>query len=224
MMIQSASSWYTDEDGNVDFKDNQALKDAVETYKKLMDADITIDQTSWDQYIGAFNDGKVATVSTGCWIAPSVKLAEEQSGKWAVAEYPRMANNADSVNASSCGGSGWYILQNVADVDLAKDFLGKTFGSSTDLMNQLVEDISLVSTMNAAADCENYAKGDEFFGGQKIYEFFAEQTANVPAVDYGSNTYVLDDLMAEALEKVLAGADIQETLDEYQTQGETAVQ
>lgn len=36
MMLQSAGAWYTDAEGNVTIKDNQALKDAINTYKKLL--------------------------------------------------------------------------------------------------------------------------------------------------------------------------------------------
>jgi lactose/L-arabinose transport system substrate-binding protein len=223
MMMQSASTWYTDDEGNVNFKDNQGLKDAITTYKKLVDAGITTETSSWDQYVGAFNDGKVASVSTGCWIAPSIKSAEDQSGKWAVAEYPKMAENSASVNASSCGGAGWYVLKNVADLDLSKDFLAKTFGSSTELMNQLAEDISLVSTLNAASECENYQKGDEYFSGQEVFGILADLTADVPAVNYGANTYALEDLMCEAVQKIVSGADMDQTLADYQEQAEAAI-
>lgn len=41
MMLQSAGAWYTDAEGNVTIKDNQALKDAINTYKKIVDSGIS---------------------------------------------------------------------------------------------------------------------------------------------------------------------------------------
>ncbi len=223
MMMQSAGTWYTDEDGKVNIADNQGLKDAINTYKKLVDAGITETVSDWDQFVGAFNSGDVATVPTGCWISPSVLGAEDQSGKWAIAPFPKMAENADSVNASSIGGGGWYVLKNVGNEDLAKDFLKETFASNVDLMNQLATDINLVSTLKAASSAENYSKGVEFYGGQEIFKDFAAWTNEVPTVNYGENTYEIEDLMTEVVQAILGGADIDKTLEEYQTQIESVV-
>lgn len=223
MMMQSAGTWYTDEDGNVFIADNQGLKDAIAVYKELIDAGIVKQVSDWDQFVGAFNNGEVATVPTGCWIAPSIRQAEDQSGKWAVAAFPRMEDNADSVNASSIGGGGWYVLKNVGHEELAKDFLGATFASSVELMNTLADDITLVSTLNAASEAENYSKPNEFFGGQEIFGDFAEWTSKVPAVNYGQNTYAIEDLMTEAVQAIVNGADVDSTLKDYQAQAEAAV-
>ena len=237
MMLQSAGAWYTDEEGNVTIKDNQALKDAITTYKKIVDSGISKQVADWDQFVGAFNSGEVASVPTGCWISPSVLKfsscryrctpsvlnAEDQSGKWAVAPFPKMAENENSVNASSIGGAGWYVLKNVGHEDAAKAFLKDTFASNTDLMNQLAVDINLVSTLKASSEAENYNKGVDFYGGQEIFKDFAEWTNEVPAVNYGEDTYAIEDIMTEVVQAVVGGADIDETLEMYQTQIEGAV-
>lgn len=223
MMMQSAGTWYTDENGEVWIDGNQGLKDAIQVYNELVNSGISKQVSDWDQFVGAFNSGEVATVPTGCWIAPSIQKAEDQSGKWAVAPFPRMEANADSVNASSIGGGGWYVLKNVGHEELAKDFLKNTFAGSVDLMNTLAEDITLVSTLNAAAEAENYSKPNDFFGGQKIFDDFAKWTGEVPSVNYGLNTYAIEDLMTEAVQAIVNGADIDSTLKDYQVQAEAAV-
>lgn len=223
-MLQSAGSWYTDEDGKVNIADNQALKDSISTYKRLVDEGIVKTISSdWDQYVGAFNSGEVATVPNGCWISPSIVNAEEQSGKWAVAAIPRLSENPDSVNASSVGGAGWYVLKNVGHEETAKKFLKETFASNVDLMDQLAKDINLVSTLKAASGAENYQQGVEFYGGQPIFQDFMKWTDQVPSVNYGENTYAIENLMTEALQAILAGADMDSTLQEYQVQAEAAV-
>ena len=223
MMLQSAGAWYTGENGEVTIAGNQALKDAIKVYKDLTEAGITKQVAEWDQFVGAFNNGEVASVVTGCWIAPSIKKAEDQSGKRAVAEFPKMSANSKSVNASSIGGAGWYVLKNVGNAETAVDFVGKTFGSNADLTNQLAESINLVSTLNAAADVPNYNKGDEYFGGQEVFKDLAEWTSEVPSVNYGLHTYAIEDIMTEALQAILQGADIDETLNTFQGQIEAAV-
>lgn len=223
MMLQSAGAWYTGENGEVTIADNQALKDAIKVYKDLTEAGITKQVAEWDQFVGAFNNGEVASVVTGCWIAPSIKKAEDQSGKWAVAEFPKMSANSKSVSASSIGGAGWYVLKNVGNSEKAVDFVGKTFASSADLMNDLAKEINLVSTLNAAASCPNYNEGDEYFGGQEIFKDLAAWTSEVPSVNYGLHTYAIEDIMTEAMQSILQGADIDQTLNTFQGQIEAAV-
>lgn len=223
MMLQSAGAWYTDEEGKVDIKDNEALKQAFATYQKIVDSGISKQVSDWDQFVGAFNNGDVASVPSGCWISPSILKAEDQSGKWAVAAFPKMAENADSVNASSIGGAGWYVLKNVGHEDLAKDFLAKTFASNADLMNQLAVDINLVSTLKAAEGAENYTKGIEFYGGQEVFADLAEWQNAVPTVNYGQDTYAIEDMMTEALQQILSGSDMDKVLSDYQGQVEAAV-
>ena len=223
MMLQSAGSWYTDAEGNVTIKDNQALKDALTIYKKIVDSGIAKQTVDWDQFVGAFNSGEVASVPTGCWISASILKSEDQSGKWAVAPYPRMAENENSVNASSIGGGGWYVLKNVGHEDAAKAFLKDTFASNVDLMNQLAEDINLVSSLKASGDCENYSKGIDFYGGQEIFKDFTEWANNVPIVNYGEDTYKIEDVMTEVVQAIISGADIDETLEMYQAQIEGVV-
>lgn len=223
MMLQSAGAWYTDENGNVTIKDNQALKDAINVYKSIVDSGISKQVADWDQFVGAFNNGDVATVPTGCWISPSVTKAEDQSGKWAVAAFPKMDANASSVNASSIGGAGWYVLKNVGHEQLAKDFLKETFASNIDLMNQLAAEINLVSTLKTASTAENYNKGVDFYGGQEIFKDFAEWTNEVPSVNYGENTYAIEDLMTEAVQQIMSGGDMEQILADYQTQVEAAI-
>lgn len=223
MMLQSAGTWYTDEEGKVNIEDNEALKQAFSTYQKIVDSGISKQVSDWDQFVGAFNNGDVASVPIGCWISPSILKAEDQSGKWAVAAFPKMAENADSVNASSIGGAGWYVLKNVGHEELAKDFLSKTFASNAELMNQLAVDINLVSTLKAAESAENYTKGIEYYGGQEVFADFAEWQNAVPTVNYGQDTYAIEDMMTEALQQILSGTDMDKVLSDYQGQVEAAV-
>ncbi len=213
MMLQSAGSWYTDEDGNPNVLENDVLKEAIRTYKKIVDSGIATYVGDWGQFVGAFNNGEVATVPTGCWIAPSLEHAQDQKGKWAVAEIPRLEGIKNSVNASSLGGGGWYVLKNAGHEQEAKQFLQETFASDVTLMDRLAGDIELVSTLKAAKSAPNYSEGVAFFGGQKIFKDFIRWVKNVPTVNYGEDTYEIEDSMTEALQKIIDGIDMEVVLE-----------
>lgn len=224
MMMQSAGAWYVKDDGKtVNIAGNDALKQAITTYKKIVDSGIATQISGWDPFVAAFQKGDVATVPTGCWIAPTISSAKDQSGKWAIAGIPRMAENSKSVNASNIGGASWYVLDKVGNSDLATDFLSKTFASNNDLMNTLAEQINLVSTLKSASSTENYSKDNAFFGGQKIFKDFSSWTEKIPTVNYGLYTYSIEDIMTEAVQSIVKGADIDSTLKNAQAQAEAAV-
>lgn len=224
IMMQSAGSWYVKEDGKtVNIAGNEALKQAVTIYKELVDAGITKQVSGWDAFLAAFQKGDVASVASGCWISSSIQASEDQSGKWAVASIPKLGANAKSVNASNSGGSSWYVLDKVGNSDLAADFLGSTFASSDDLMNDLVPGIGLVSTLKSASSSKNYSEPVKFYGDQAVFKDFADWSKKIPAVNYGLYTYKLESVMSEGMQAIVAGADIDTTLKNTQAQAEAAV-
>lgn len=223
MMMQSAGAWYVDKDGKASIQNNAALKEALTIYKQMQDAGIITTAAGWDAGVAAVNDGKVASSVNGCWYASSIKKATEQSGKWAVAAMPKMSKVADSVNASNCGGASWYVINGVKGVDTAKDFLSKTFASDADLLNSLCKDISLVSTYKPAESGSNVTAPDAFFSGQTIYKDWMDWTAKIPAVNYGTSTYDVEDKMTECVQSVLSGTNIDEALTNAQAEVEGIV-
>ena len=224
MMLQSAGSWYLKEDGQtVNLADNEQLKEAITIYKNMVDSGIAKQIADWDSFVSAFQNGDVASVPSGCWIGSSITKATDASGKWAVTQIPRMGADDTSINASSIGGGGWYVLNGVDGSDTAVDFLSKTFATSKDLANTLVKDISLVSTLKAATDTENYNAPSEFFSGQTIYKDLSEWSTKVPAVNYGLHTYTIEDILTESVQAIVDGKNIDEVLKNAQTQAEGAV-
>ncbi len=223
-MLQSCGRWYVGPDGKtVDIADNEALQQAVSIYKKMINAQIVTSVSGWDSFVGAFQKGDVATVPTGCWITSSITTAQDQSGKWAIAPLPRLDGIDGAANASNIGGSGWYVLQNAQNPQIAEDFLAATFAGNTELLNELVQEIGLVSTLKSAANAPNYKNSHIFFGGQRIFEDFAKWTDNIPSVQYGLYTYNIEDILTESVQAILRGADIETTLDNAQTRCEAVI-
>ena len=155
---------------------------------------------------------------SGNWITPSVKAEASQSGKWAVAPFPKLPG-MESVNASNLGGSSWYVL-NIPGKEKAAEFLGQTFGADGDFHQQFVEEVGGVGTYQPAAEGEAYQAEDEFFGGQKIMSDFAAWTEEIPQVNYGLHTYVIEDILANEIQKYLQGEDLDTVMENAQSLAE----
>jgi len=225
IMMQSAGEWYVKEDGKtVNIANNVALKEGIKIYKQLMESGIVKQISDWDQFVGAFQKGEVASVPTGCWISSSVTKATDQSGKWAVTAIPKLGAVKTSVNASNIGGASWYVLDKVGDSELASDFLAKTFGSNKDLMNTLADKINLTSTLKASSTTANYQKSVDFYGGQKILQDLSKWTSEIPPVNYGLYTYSIEDLLTGTVQSIVkSGTGIDKALQDAQKQAESAV-
>lgn len=224
VMAQSAGSWYLKEDGKTpNIADNPVIKEALETYKAMFDSNIVKMNSDWSQFLAAFNNGDVASVPTGNWITPSVKAEASQSGKWTVVPIPRLGGSSGSVNASSLGGSSWYVM-NMDGQDAAASFLAETFGSDSELYSDLLEQIGAIGSLKAAASGSAYEKSDDYFGGQKIYADFAKWTEEVPKVNYGLHTYAIEDILVIEIQNYLNGKDVDSVMRDAQTQAESQLQ
>lgn len=218
-MINSSGVWYTTEDGKTPFvAENKALKVAFEDFKAMNDADLVASHGDWNQWLSNFNNSVVWTVPTGNWITPSITAQVDQSGNWAVVPFPRQAIEG-SVNASNLGGSSIYVL-NVDGKEAAAEFLNETFGTSTALYQTLVDEIGAIGSYTPATEAGVYGKEVEYFGGQKIYSDFAEWATKVPSINYGENTYVVEDVLIRALQEYLSGKDLDKVLENAQKEAE----
>lgn len=223
-MLQSSSSWYTDKDGKKpNLEGNAVLKEAFEDYRKLMGANIVKPNSDWSQFLAAFNKGDVASVPTGNWINPSIKAEVDQTGKWAIVPTPRLDGQPNSVNASSIGGSSWYVL-NIPGKEQAAEFLSKTFGSNVDLYQKLVTDVGAIGTFMPAITGAAYMEEDPFYNNQKTISDFSNWSKEIPNINYGSSTYAIEDILIVEMQNYLNGKSIDDVLKSAQQQAEAQIQ
>ncbi|WAM36416.1 ABC transporter substrate-binding protein [Caldicellulosiruptor acetigenus] len=204
IMLQSAGRWYFDKNGKVDIANNPVLKEALISYKKVVDSGIAKKVSGWNQWVASFNNGEVASVVTGVWIIGSIKAEKSQSGKWAVAPVPRL-NIKGSVNASNLGGSSWYVLQNSKYRDIAIDFLKQIYAKDIDFYQKILIERGAVGTYLPAQKGKAYTASDPFFGGQKIFVHFSNWMKNIPSVNYGLYTYEADSAIMAVMPDVYSG-------------------
>ena len=223
LMMQSAGQWYVNNDGKtINLADNQVLKDAIKTYIRIVNSGIALQVAGPGIENRAINNGDLATVPTGTWRIPVLmNTTDEHTEKWAIAPIPRMAEASGAVNASSLGGSGWYVIDKAENADIAADFLAKTFASNLDLINELASEIYLVDTLKAAGSSPNYYKPNKTFSNQMILKDLFDWTLDVPPVNYGLYTHSIDSIIEYAVQLIMQGADIDESLQNAQTIAES---
>lgn len=204
IIMQSTGQWYFDKDGNVNFANNEAFKQAVKTYKDIYDSGIIKPTSGWNEWVAAFNSGEAASVITGVWIIGSIKAEESQSGKWRVAQAPRL-NISGAGNSSNLGGSSWYVLESSKNKDVAIDFLKKMYAGDEEFYQKILVDRGAVGTFMPAQGGSAYSKEDEFFSGQKVYKDFAEWMKDIPPINYGLYTYEADSAIFDVMQEVYSG-------------------
>jgi lactose/L-arabinose transport system substrate-binding protein len=211
-MLQSCGQSLFKEDGSPNIVGNQVLKDAVNVYTTLVKEGILVEVNDWDQYIGTLTNGTVAGTINGCWILASIQTAADQSGKWALTNVPSLNGIPGATNYTNNGGSSWAISSNCKNIDLAVDFLSKTFAGSVELYETILPSSGALATYLPAGGSDVYAKPSEFFGGQKIYSDITAYAGKVPSNTTGVYYYEARDAVGTAMTNVVGGADLDSEL------------
>ncbi len=215
MSMQSAGVSLFNDDGSLNIVDNQELKDAMTICKEMVDNGVIKLANNWDEYVGAFPNGEVVCAINGCWILASVQTTEDQSGKWAVVNMPKLyADKESSTNFSNNGGSSWLVSGKSPNKELAAKFLKETFAEDVDFYNTILPSSGAIATFLPAVGAPAYSKEIEFFGGQKIYEDILSYADGVPSVNNGVYYYEARASIGKALADMLNGEDMEKVLKE----------
>ena len=221
IIMQSCGSWYVRQDGvTVDVADNEALYQAMEIYRQLLESNVGRSVNGWNEFISAFQQGEVASVISGGWIISNIKARPEQEGLWRIAPIPIVTENENAVAASNVGGSGWYVLKNSAHSEAAATFAVSMFGENDALLDQLITEIGIVPAVKNPAVLTNYDTPDPFFGGQQATRLLTGLESWIPVVNYGSKTYEIEDILEAEFQNVLVDDDLQTCLDRVQEKAE----
>ena len=211
-MLQSCGASLFNEDGSVNIEGNEALKECLEIYAQMVADGTLVEVTDWDQYIASLNNGTVVSSINGCWIMASIVAQEDQSGKWAITNMPRLEKQENATNYSNNGGSTWVISGASENKDLAIDFLNSTFAGSTELYDDLIQKGAL-ATWAPAGDSEAYAQAVDFWGGQEVYALIVDYATKTPSNITGPFYYDARDAVGVALSNIVqSGADMDSEL------------
>lgn len=221
LMMQSCGTWYVKQDGvTADIIDNEALRQALEIYQRLLTENVGESVNGWNDFISAFQSGKVASVINGGWIISNIKDNQKQSGLWRIAPIPTLSENENATAAANVGGSSWYVLKNGHNPDGAVDFITSMFGENDAFMDSLISEIGIIPVVKDPTVYENYETEDPFFGGQQATKILTQMEREIPTVNYGSKTYEIEDILEEEFQDVLTDGDLTNCLEKVQMKAE----
>lgn len=219
IMLNSTGNSYFDETGKAQLSQNEALKTAIETYYSLVNSGAVKVVTNWDEYMSSLNAGSSAGTINGMWILNSVKGAEDQSGKWGIANLPSIEGVDGAGHYASSGGSSWMVTSNCKDAEAVVKMLTTIMGgelSDTYYHDILLDSNYIAGYLPTAGNEEIYSTPDEYFNGEAIY---AELGAFATQIPKSNTSFAYDetlDAIATALTNIINGADIQSELDAAQ--------
>ena len=131
------------EDGSVNLKNNEQLKEVIDFYATMVKEGIFIEVNTWDEYIGTLSNQTVVGTIQGCWILSTVMSLQDQKGLWAMTNLPKLVKAEGATNYSSNGGSSWAII-NGKDIDLALDFM--QMYRNVEFYNEILPATSAIAT------------------------------------------------------------------------------
>lgn len=211
MMLNQQGVFYFDEEGNIDLTNPKSVQ-AMEMLKKFSDADLIKDVDGWNGIVSATIDGSVATIPFGAWYYGTiVDQAKDSEGDWGVFLLPAFSEGEN--RASNLGGSSWMIPASSEHAEEAYDFLSY-FATTDDVQLMAMEKYGLFPSLNSVYDSDVFTGEVEFFGGQKIWQLFAEEMKDVPTAYYTKDYSLALDEAIKAQADVFNGKDVKEALEE----------
>jgi multiple sugar transport system substrate-binding protein len=230
---QAGAKWFeTDSDAWKVTINSDANVQVAEYWQGLVDDGLAATYPSWDAALySAWANGEVVTEVGAVWTSALLKdNAAESSGKWAVAPMP-VWEGSDAVG--NVGGGSNAIMRGCATPAEAVE-AAMWLSTAPEAVSALIVDGGMYPAANSGLSSPDLAAGDEFFGGQAIFDVFSAETAKVNTDwQWGPVMPVTSSALADGLGAVgagsgtiaeaLAGAE-SKTIEEIQAQGFTIAQ
>lgn len=205
LLLQQQGKGTFNDAGEIDLNSPEAVQ-ALTLMKTMNEKGLLHNVKGWDGQVTAVKDGKSATNPEAVWwIGTLVGEAPELSGKYGVLPLPAFKEGGGVT--SNRGGSTLAIPTQAKNPELAGSFV-KYALANKDNQVSMMKDEGLFPSFLPAFDAPIFAEPQEYFGGEKVYELFAEQTSKILPVPTTSDSSMAGDIVANAVaSSVLNGAD-----------------
>ncbi len=211
MMLNQLGIYYFDEEGNIDLTHPKAIQ-AMEMLKAFDEANLIKDIDGWNGVVSSTIDGSVAAIPFGAWYYGTIiDQARETEGNWGVFLLPAFEEGGN--RAANLGGSNWMIPAASDHIEEAYAFL-EFFSTSNEVQLMAMEDHGLFPSLSSVYDEDLFTEGDAFFGGQAIWQVFANQMDDVPTAYYTNDYAIGVDESIKAQADVFNGKDVKQALEE----------
>jgi lactose/L-arabinose transport system substrate-binding protein len=220
MMLQSAGASMFNEDGTPNLVGNSALEECIDIYKTMVEEGIYYEVNEWDEYVSSITTEQCAGTINGNWITGTIMGMTETSGNWAITNMPKLIKTEGATNYSNNGGSSWYITSNCQNVELAEDFLAKTFAGSVELYEEILPTTGAIGTYAPAADSDAYQEPQEFWSDEPIFATIVDFATKTPSNNTSPYYYDVRDVIGTAIQDIIAGGDVETVLEQAQGDAE----
>ncbi|MDZ8170990.1 ABC transporter substrate-binding protein [Microbacterium xanthum] len=176
---QAGGDWFSTEGDawTVDLAGGQS-QTVAEYWQGMIDDDLVATYPAWtEEWNNAYNSGEVWTWNSAVWGANSISSgAPDTAGNWSVAPSPQW--NAGEAAAGNWGGSSTAVFQGTEHLYEATQF-ALWLNTSEEALTALNQGANLYPATEAGLELPVLAEGVEFYGGQAIYDVFAEAAGEV---------------------------------------------
>lgn len=220
LLLQQQVQGLFDEKGRITVATPEAVE-ALTLEKELNDKGLLKNVKGWDARVTSAKNGDSAvTPEAVWWIATLTGEAPELSGKYGVTELPAFADGG--ARTSNSGGSGLAVPAQSKNPTLAASFVAFALADDRSQVSMMKKDGLFPSYLPALKD-PFFNRPDPYFGGQKVYRMFADQTAKIPAIAYTADNAKAGDIVGAAVSAaVLGGKDPAAALQDAAKQIATA--
>jgi lactose/L-arabinose transport system substrate-binding protein len=212
-------------DGDINLSENETFKKVIDVIVRGVKDNVIYLANDWSDYTDQTIVGDmVAGVMNGNWIIPTIKQVSDNSGKWEITSMPTLEGNGKEGFASN-GGSSLYITSNCKKLELAQDFLAKTFGAgSIETYDAALKNGGVITCSISAGTSDVYNEGVEYFNNTPIYAEIVKMGANVPVVEQSDYHYPSRTQVAAAIQNIINGADADSAIKDAEDQVRFAMQ
>jgi lactose/L-arabinose transport system substrate-binding protein len=216
MMLQQQGQGYFNAAGDITVNSPEAVR-TLTMLQTMNSKGLVKNVKGWDATVTSAKDGDSAvTPEAVWWIGTLESEAPELSGKYAVRDLPRFGTSG--AQTSNNGGSGLAIPTQAKNPQLAADFMTYVIADS---LNQagMMKNEGLFPAYLPALKSTYFEQPSHYFGGQKVFQTFAELTPKIPSITFTSDQSVASDAVANAVvASVLNGEDPKKALDDAAAQ------
>ena len=205
MLLQQLGQGLFNEAGEITLDSPEAVR-VLTMLQEMNEAGLIKNVTGWDGRVTSAKDGDSAvTADAVWWIGTLQGDAPELSGKYAVLPLPVF--DEGGARTSNNGGSGLAVPAQAKNPQLAAAFVDFVLADADNQVSMMTNE-GLFPSYLPALESEYFSKPVEYFGGQPVYETFAELTGQIPPIVYTSDSAEASDIAANAVAAaVLNGAD-----------------
>ncbi|MET9736417.1 sugar ABC transporter substrate-binding protein [Streptomyces sp. NPDC006458] len=180
MAWQNGATWFRlDKDTWKVSVNDQPTRQVSDYWQRLNDGKLVSPAATFsEQWKKEIAEGKILTWPSAVWAASLIKTdAPQTSGKWGVAPLPQWTAGGEKKNGN-WGGSATAVFKNSKYPWEAAQF-AQWLSSDPEALRLQIRHGGLYPAAKGAQALPELRQGDPFYGGQKIYDVFAETSAHV---------------------------------------------